>query len=155
MDFGQLRTIVISVQGDYQNYTSFELEVDQMALTVDGEIQQESEDEQEEPIVEDITDLELNDDLISILDPYTELELKNYPNPFVEYTDISLPEKTSKVNVHVVNLSGQVLYADTHAPTGNENTIRLELGHLPKGIYLYQVGDVTNSKRYSGKIIRQ
>ncbi|BDW91321.1 DUF4114 domain-containing protein [Allomuricauda sp. XS_ASV26] len=155
MDFGQLRTIVISVQGDYQNYTSFELEVDQMALTVDGEIQQEPENEQEDPTTDETNSLDLGDDLISILDPNTELELKNYPNPFVEYTDISLPEKTSKVYVHVVNLSGQVLYADTHAPTGNENTIRLELGHLPKGIYLYQVGDVTNSKRYSGKIIRQ
>jgi hypothetical protein len=155
MDFGQLRTIVISVQGDYQNYTSFELEVDQMALTVHGELQQESETEQEEPVAEDITDLELNDDLISILDPNTELELKNYPNPFVEYTEISLPEKSNIVNVYVVNLSGQVLYAETHAPTGNKNTIRLELGRLSKGMYMYQLGDVTNNKLYSGKIIRQ
>jgi hypothetical protein len=73
----------------------------------------------------------------------------------VNYTDISIPEETGTVYVRVVNLSGQMVYAATQTPAGYGNSIRLELGHLPKGMYLYRIGDIINNKIYDGKIIRQ
>lgn len=149
--FEQLRSIVISVQGDYENYRPFELKIDQVALTKSAMVQPSQE---EIGVVEN--ELDLDEEAMTTFDEVeTVLTLKSYPNPFVNYTDISIPEKTDEVYVRVVNLSGQVVYADIQAPEGNENSIRLELGHLPKGMYLYRIGDVSHNKIYSGKIIRQ
>lgn len=149
--FDQLRSIVISIQGDYENYQPFELKVDRVALTKSAMDQPSEEDKDVET-----NELDIYEEAMSIFDEVDlVLTLKSYPNPFVNYTDISIPEKTDEVYIRVVNLSGQVVFADTQAPTGYENSIRLELGHLPKGMYLYRIGDVAHNKTYSGKIIRQ
>jgi len=149
--FGQLRSIVISVQGDYENYQPFELKIDQVALTKSASDQSSEEDTEVAT-----NELDINEEAKTIFDEVdTVLTLKCYPNPFVNYTDISIPEKTDEVYVRLVNLSGQVVYADSQAPAGYENSIRLELGHLPKGMYLYRIGDVAHNKTYNGKIIRQ
>lgn len=149
--FEQLRSIVISVQGDYENYQPFELNVDRVALAKSA-----MDQPSEEGMEFGTNELDIDEEAMSIFDEVdTVLTLKSYPNPFVNYTDISITEKTDEVYVRVVNLSGQVVYADTQAPTGYENSIRLELGHLPKGMYLYRIGDVVHNKTYSGKIIRQ
>lgn len=149
LQFDQLRTIVISVQGDYQNYTPFELKLNQMALTKHG-LEQNSE---EIAMLEN--EVLLDDDLISVVEAQEELDLKNYPNPFTSYTQISLPIKSSMVNVEVLGLGGQRLFAKTYTTHGNENSIVLEIGYLPKGLYLYRVYDMVNNKVYTGKTVKQ
>nr|WP_321413560.1 DUF4114 domain-containing protein [uncultured Allomuricauda sp.] len=149
--FEQLRSIVISVQGDYETYQRFELRVNQMALSKSAMSQTS---EEEVGIAEN--EMNVEEDAMTIFDEVDkELTIKSYPNPFVNYTDISIPKETKELYVRVVNLSGQVVYADTQAPKGYENSIRLELGHLPKGMYLYRIEDIPNNNTYSGKIIRE
>jgi hypothetical protein len=149
--FDEIRTIVISVQGDYESYIPFEVEVNQMVLTETAVPEPRTE-----VVPEDVNGLDLEEEASTSFDEVeTVLTLKCYPNPFVNYTDISIPEETGTVYVRVVNLSGQVVYAATQTPAGYGNSIRLELGHLPKGMYLYRIGDIINNKIYDGKIIRQ
>lgn len=147
--FTQLRTIVFSIQGDYKNYTPFEFEVKELALTETGMAQTPNEEE-------GLT-IELQDDVITeyIDSKEAYIQLVNYPNPFTSYTLIGLPEASPKVSVTITTLSGQILYQEEVNTLQGGSQVRLELSHLPSGFYAYRLVAHNSAKSYSGKLIKK
>lgn len=154
MDFTQVKTIVFSVQGDYQTYVPFALEIEGMALTTLNIPEEEKEEETET----DETVILANFDSVEsvAVDPIIEyVELKHYPNPFIEYTVVTLPAETEKVAVSLTNLGGQTVYQDSLRTQQNKSAIRLEAPGLNPGMYIYTIMDFQNGRTYRGKLIKE
>jgi hypothetical protein len=141
--FTEIKSIVFSVQGDYQNHAPFELQLESLALTQSRYMEavtapmndvMEAEGLAENPVVEAI-------------------KLTNYPNPFTEYTVICLPEQTTEATVTLTNIQGQQMYQNT-LQTENGSCVRMEALNLPDGLFIYTVYDVQNGKTYQGKMIK-
>ncbi len=155
VDFTQVKTIVFSVQGDYQTYAPFALEIGDMTLTT-SDIPEEEEETQEEETDEKVI-LANFDSMESVgVDPIVEyLELKHYPNPFIEYTVVTLPAETERVTVNLTNLSGQMVYQDNLGTQQNNSAVRLEVPGLHPGMYVYTIMDFQNGRTYRGKLIKE
>ncbi|WP_299533039.1 DUF4114 domain-containing protein [Ulvibacterium sp.] len=154
MDFTQVKTIVFSVQGDYQTYAPFTLEIEDMALTTSGIPE---EDEQEEEETYETVIITNFDSVESVwVDPIIEeVELKHYPNPFIAYTVVTLPAKTDRVAVSLTNLGGQMVYQDNLVTQHNNSAVRLEVPGLHPGMYVYTIMDIQNGRTYRGKLIKE
>ncbi|WP_411029944.1 DUF4114 domain-containing protein [Spongiimicrobium sp. 3-5] len=145
--FNKIRTIVFSVQSNYQDYVPFTLKIDAMALTaelLDAAPQNE--------------EIEIDDMASENLAPLTVEQsygLKSYPNPFTAYTVVTFPAATREVGFTVSNLNGQVVYQQTMATMSDQRSVRYEPKDLPNGIYLYTVIDALNGKTYQGKLIKK
>ncbi|MCF8255153.1 MAG: T9SS type A sorting domain-containing protein, partial [Bacteroidia bacterium] len=66
---------------------------------------------------------------------------QNYPNPFNGSTTIPVSfQRTTDVNVTVIDMVGKEVYNQNfeNISSGNNN-LKLEMGSLPTGIYLYTV----------------
>jgi hypothetical protein len=154
MDFTQVKTVVFSVQGDYQTYAPFALEIEGMALTT-SDIPEEEEEEEEET---DETVILANFDSVEsvVVDPIIEeVELKHYPNPFTEYTVVTLPAETEKVAVSLTNLGGQTVYQNNLGTEQNKSAVRLDIPGLHPGMYIYTIMDFQNGRTYRGKLIKE
>ncbi len=143
ISFAQIKSIVFSVQGDYKNYSAFELELKNLALT------KNAHNDEISVAMNDVKEVEK----IIVDDAVENVELVNYPNPFTIYTIISLPENTKEVLVALNNLQGQQVYYNQHEPE-NGNHLRIEASNIPKGLYIYTVFDQQNGKTYQGKLIK-
>jgi hypothetical protein len=151
MDFTQLKTIVFSVQGDYTNYSSFNLEVSQLVLTNNL---QEEELKTEAVVWEEIEMDEGVQNTIHEEIVKEPLRIMGYPNPFIEYTTITFPDKTFRVEAIMTNLEGRIVYQNTLDTLGNKRSVRLYAQSLPKGIYIYTLWDALNGKTYQGKLLK-
>lgn len=151
MDFTQLKTIVFSVKGNYQEYSSFSLEIEAMALTASSPIEEEVATIETEAVNE--TQMEQENSANEITE-VKNVTLMNYPNPFTDYTVISFPERTSQVNVTITSIGGQIVYQNTLDTLGNQKSIRLEVYDLQNGFYIYTLLDNQNGKTYQGKILK-
>ncbi|MFS4455982.1 DUF4114 domain-containing protein [Maribacter sp. 2304DJ31-5] len=150
MDFTRLKTIVFSVQGDYANYTPFNLEIFQVALTNDTR--------EEVPKIGDVVweALEMGEVVQSTPQGTVEepLKIMGYPNPFVEYATITFPEATPNVKTILTNMAGRIVYQDTLSTLTDNRSIQLRVQHLSRGIYIYTLWDARNGKTYYGKLIK-
>jgi hypothetical protein len=64
-----------------------------------------------------------------------------YPNPAVEKTTIAYTAKTTKTDLYVYNLVGN-LVASFALPEGTGvQEKEIDLSHLPKGYYILKIGD--------------
>lgn len=148
MDFDELRSIVVSVQGDYAQYNEFEVSLDQMALTASPET----------------TVLAFGQDTVTetAMGPANEIwegdpsvvSLKSYPNPFAASFHIALPEPATNASIRIVDLVGHTVMEESQATRGDLNVLEMDLGHLPKGMYVYLVYNASNGNYYKGKIIK-
>ena len=64
-----------------------------------------------------------------------------YPNPFSDKFTVRL-DKIQDYQIHVIDMSGKVLYTNSFAYT---NTINLDLGHLTNGQYILKIKSETSS----------
>lgn len=146
--FTQLKSIVFSVQGGYQNYSAFALELEGLALTK-NEYTEEEEEEQDlveeeakEFTVPGIEDVDVEN-----------VQFTNYPNPFTTYTTICLPGEMTRATVVLTNIQGQQVY-QKQLLTKSAGCVRLQATHLSKGLYIYTAYDAENDKYYQGKLIK-
>lgn len=176
--FTTLKSIVFSVQGDYQNYSAFELELEGLMLTTNVPNEEETEEESipteteeevldtvEVTLVEDEVEASSEEELtvamndvaamesLSEITENEKLSLTQYPNPFTAYTTICLPSETTEARVSLSNLQGQRVF-DAQLPTENGSCVRVEAGHLAKGLYIYTVYNPTRNKTYQGKLVK-
>jgi plastocyanin len=88
------------------------------------------------------TEFELNDSSLSI-----------YPNPSTGNVQLSVnrPDNTNNYNIYVYNLEGEEVYATTHSAA--EFKVDVDLGHLPKGVYIVRFNEKTGS--YSKRLVLQ
>lgn len=177
-NFTTIKSIVFSVQGDYQNYSAFELELERLMLTSNENNEEETEeqsiptqteeeavDNEEAPEVEnevetsneDVMTVGMND--VTAIENHADsmenekLSLTQYPNPFTEYTTICLPSETTEVRVSLTNLQGQQVF-DAQLPTENGSCVRIEAAVLVKGVYIYSVYNPTTNTTYQGKLVK-
>jgi hypothetical protein len=79
---------------------------------------------------------------------------QNYPNPFVDHTQIEVTVKTaSSLNVNVTNLLGEIIWENNYNLSAGLHNIDLNLGDLSSGVYFYNV--TAGSQTISGKMIAE
>lgn len=78
-------------------------------------------------------------------------ELLIYPNPSTGIFNIELDTKASQVRYSVFNLEGKLISSNIVNPTGGKVNQKLNLSHLPNGVYILQV--VNGSETISQKLI--
>ncbi|MGB5819027.1 MAG: DUF4114 domain-containing protein [Saonia sp.] len=147
VEFTQLKTVVFSVQGDYQTHQPFTLTVAAMTLT--RQLADTSPEWEEIPIDKTIQESSVQGQVEE------DFGLMNYPNPFTEYTIITIPQATMKVGLVITNLNGQVVYRSMLTTESNQKSVRFEPHNLPNGLYVYTVMDTQNGKTYQGKLIKK
>lgn len=77
-------------------------------------------------------------------------EVKVYPNPSNGNFYIRLSADASKVNVNILNIIGQSVYSKDFT-TNFSKEIKVEVGHLPKGVYIVKTDD--GKQQQTNKII--
>ncbi|MBW1294494.1 DUF6923 family protein [Aquimarina litoralis] len=128
-----LRSVVFSVQGNYQNFESFEINITNVAFTNAEVLGVEEHEIQEEVEVAN--------------------SVMNYPNPFRTTTSIKLPETlTGKVKISVIDVLGKVVQEEQEVQVNAGNTITFRPKNLSPGVYRYIIiGD--QSTRYVGSFM--
>ncbi|MCY4233371.1 MAG: Ig-like domain-containing protein, partial [Bacteroidetes bacterium] len=86
-------------------------------------------------------------------------EIVNYPNPFVERTNLSLKlTETGDLHVEVVDILGRSVFSDILRGTqgGQTNVLIIESANWAPGIYFYQITESSGetSKVHIGKMVR-
>ncbi|WP_298310097.1 DUF4114 domain-containing protein [uncultured Aquimarina sp.] len=126
-----VRSIVFSIQGNYIDFSLFEIEVSKLAFKVSEEVLG----------IEDYTDEVFKD------------KMYNYPNPFKNTTTIVFPKEHKKLNIRVIDMLGRVVQQEELEVSVNQpRTTTFTSKHLNPGVYQYIiVGD--KSKEYVGNFI--
>lgn len=122
----KVRSVIFSIQGDYQQFKSFDLEIEGLMFTSQNHDVDES-----------------TDNLLT--------KGGNYPNPFRNQTQFKVPFETSKIQMNVFDLSGRMVL-NTSYELYNKNAFIFYSRNLKAGFYTYIVtsmeGDI-----FSGKFI--
>ncbi|MCK8521342.1 DUF4114 domain-containing protein [Aquimarina sp. D1M17] len=139
----KVRSIVFSVQGDYQNFYAFELQVSALAFSngsgTDEEIEEDDIVEDDEVIAEEV---EINEEIAVT-------QVKNYPNPFSSETTIEIPGIHQEVLIEVIDMLGRTVRKEYVAV--NRNKIRFEARNLTPGIYHYMIRG-QQMRRFKGRL---
>ena len=125
-----VRSVVFSVQGDYVNYTPANIKIENLAF---GNERSLSIDNTEAKV-------------------FASVKAVAYPNPFVDFTRVTLPNPYTSADITLTDLRGRKVYSAQQIPTGNNKSIIIKRGNLVAGYYVYQIVD-NNKKTYTGKII--
>ncbi|UOB19067.1 DUF4114 domain-containing protein [Abyssalbus ytuae] len=133
-----LRSIVFSVQGDYQNFSNFEIEVLNVSFNkLSGSID-----------YEEITDIdEMSTESEEEILESSQAKVINYPNPFTDYTTIEFPVKTKYIDLLVVSLSGKIITRSRYETQNDSRTIIYKAYGLNQGIYRFIAVDDSGSKQ--------
>ncbi len=106
----KVKTIVFSVQGDYQKYTTANLKLEQVAFGMEEEI---------EPVFEQAN------------------RVQNYPNPFTDVTTFNINTTDGAGQLIVSDLYGRTVYTATHELQSGK--LRFDGSKLPYGIYQFKI----------------
>jgi PKD repeat protein len=83
---------------------------------------------------------------VSIDNASKSLSIKTFPNPVENQLNIALNiEKSSRVNVEIFNLAGQLISSNSFDLQAGTQTVRINLSNLAKGSYILKVTDHNNS----------
>ncbi len=135
---GNIKNIVFSVQGDYQNFVPFYLEVADVAFTKVA-----------------IPDTETETDIVAQEKTPEEIKnigLKNYPNPFTTSTTIQVPGEHTTLQITVIDMLGRTVRKEQITP--NNHKIIFETKNLISGLYYYMLRG-ENKEKYKGKFMVQ
>ena len=137
--FSELKTLVFSIQGDYETYKTFSLSIDAVSLHA-NEISNELLNElpNEEGIIEEVTPS----------------KLVNYPNPFKEHTTLSLPNATNKIIIYIHALNGTQAYTKVVTTVNKQHSVQLHVPELTPGFYVYTVTDTESGQVYTGRMLK-
>ena len=146
----KVKSVVFSVQGDYQNFYTFELEVSALAFGKIASNEEEDDDTTEE---EEEEEEEEDEEVIAVeedtFDPNAVTQVKNYPNPFISETTIQIPGEHQEVLIEVIDMVGRTVRKEYVAV--NRNTIRFETRNLTPGIYHYMIRG-QQMRRFKGRL---
>lgn len=156
---GKIRSIVFSVQGDYQNFAPFYLEVSNLLFTgeqtTDNDSDSETDSETEtETNTETEENTEITEEEIAIAEneEITNTKLRNYPNPFSASTTIYVPGKHEVLEIIVIDRVGRTVRQQNTFLNGN--TLTFETKNLTPGIYFYILKG-NNKQKYKGRFVIQ
>ncbi|KZS42872.1 hypothetical protein AWE51_16010 [Aquimarina aggregata] len=146
---GRIKSVVFSVQGNYQSFEPFYLEVSDMAFTKANvtDVETDDDDVEEDDIEEDDIIAE-----VETIDEVKNFTLKNYPNPFSTQTTIQVPGTHKMLSITVIDLLGRTVRKEI--TNVNNNTINFESKNLIPGIYYYILRG-QNKEQYKGRFLIQ
>ncbi len=122
-----VRSVVFSLQGDYNTTTSFDIEINELAFTTE--------------------------EILSIEENVLEQEyVFNYPNPFKNKTIIKMPEATRYADLMVVDMLGRIIFNEKVKTIDDGRSIQFET-NIRSGVYKYIVVDDKGNKHDSSFLI--
>ena len=127
-----VKTLVFSVIGDFSTYKSFEMSVDNLALSAAGSV--------------------LSAEDFAIEDENT---LVNYPNPFATNTTIVLPNTSEFINIKVFDLLGRTVDVKKITTTGSSTRVNYTAPKVNSGIYKYVIEDDAKRVHKGTFVIKQ
>ncbi len=143
----ELRSVVFSIQGDYQSFTSFNLDISKLAFTVET-AEENEEEENTAPIAID------SDDIEDITNSST--AITNSPNPFRTQTVIKMPTPQQKLTISVIDMLGRIVQKEELGSTGTStDTFTFTAKNLQRGVYKYIIRGDNFKKRYEGSFLIQ
>lgn len=126
-----VRSIVFSVQGDYQNFELFDVAITEVAFTNSS--------------VLSVDEHEMQDKIANVM---------NYPNPFQTTTSIRVPETMQgTIQITVVDMLGRVVRNEKLEMVA-PNVARFDGKELTVGLYKYIVSD-DHKKSYQGSFMKK
>ncbi len=137
--FSALQSIVFSVQGDYNQYTNFDLSTKDLVLTTSPKLVQNKESI-----------------ITKVFTPSTDTDnhIKCLPNPASNKTKIILPKISKNVSWYLYDQKGNLsLYEEDLKINGQKFTI--ELSTLDVGLYFLTIIDKSNETSYACKVLKQ
>lgn len=129
-----LKGIVFSVQGDYKQFKTFAVNVENLQFTNFKEVP-----EKEQPVA--VVDTPIK-------------KAYNYPNPFRGSTNLVLPKSGKQAEVTIFDMGGKVIHQKNYTLDNDEIEVPVQLHGVSPGIYhsVIQVDD--NEKMTVGLIIK-
>ena len=79
----------------------------------------------------------------SISDIEESISLNVYPNPTIDFLSVSFYSKDVKKDIEVYSLSGEMVMLESNERQFGQNDIKLDVQHLPSGMYIVKVADKT------------
>ncbi len=127
-----VRSIVFSVQGDYNTFIPFSIEISNLTFSNTTTL--------------DIQTYE------PMMHHTTHTTVKNYPNPFSDTTTITLPTtNTVEVEIKVIDMLGRVVRNEIKTINAINNTIDFGAKNMKQGVYKYIIKD--QDKNYYGSFM--
>jgi len=118
----KIKGLVFSVQGNYQAFQPFAINVSQVTFQTSGTLSA--------PSFENV--------IVA--------KMYNYPNPCTLSTTLVLPRATESASVKIIDMSGRILTAKNYDTISSNNEITIALEHLSKGVYFFIVTNQENEQ---------
>lgn len=134
--FTNIKSVVFSIQGDYTNFKTFQIEVASLSFT-NKKTDEMIEEIAIETIVEDMLQIETS-------------SLINYPNPFLHNTTIQIPGNNKNIIISVYDSTGKKVRQEKKNILNN--TFIFEAKNSRPGLYHYIIRNELN-KIYTGRLI--
>jgi hypothetical protein len=116
----KIKGLVFSVQGDYQAFQPFAVNVSKLAFKTSKTLSAPS----------------FNNVIVKTI--------YNYPNPCVATTTLVLPKATESTNVKIIDLNGRIITDKNYNAISSSNEIAIGLENINKGVYLLMVATKEN-----------
>ncbi|WP_299260257.1 DUF4114 domain-containing protein [uncultured Aquimarina sp.] len=130
-NINDLRSVVFSIHGDYQNYSPFNMSIDNASLVSSNTLSTEDHN----PIV-------------------TVTKITNYPNPFQATTFIKVPETVQgNIMITVIDMLGRIVRNEKLQMISDNEAI-FESRNLKIGIYTYIISNNANTT-YKSSFMKQ
>ncbi|MBP2831627.1 DUF4114 domain-containing protein [Aquimarina sp. U1-2] len=140
-----LRSVVFSVQGDYQTFIPFKIKVHKLAFTNQKKI------ENEDPETIAINNDDIEEASISTT---TNRVVQNSPNPFSSRTTIKMPSANKRIMISVVDMLGRIVQEEEIKSKGElSDTFEFTAKNLARGVYKYSVRGDDFTIRYIGSFL--
>nr|WP_315254856.1 DUF4114 domain-containing protein [uncultured Flavobacterium sp.] len=124
----KIKGLVFSVQGDYQAFQPFAVNVSKLAFKTSKTLSAPS----------------FNNVIVKTI--------YNYPNPCTTATTVVLPKRTESATIKIMDMNGRVLGNKNYDSVASSNEIPVELANLNKGVYLLMVTTKEN-ETFTTKLI--
>jgi len=126
-----VRSIVFSIQGDYQAFQPFDIEISNLAFGNTTTLE-----------TEEFTQIAQN------------TTVKNYPNPFNGKTTIVLPKTLrGEIKITVIDILGRIIQREIKTIRTTDTTIAFNAKQMEQGMYKYILENQNQSQRYQGSFI--
>lgn len=124
----KIKGVVFSVQGNYQDFQSFEVGVSQLSFQKDTAV--------------------VSAALVNVNVP----NVYNYPNPCKESTTLVFPEQLQKATIEVRDVLGRVVKSLDYKENFSTNEVTVSLDNINSGIYFFVVTTAEN-KQFKTKFL--
>jgi len=93
----------------------------------------------------------VRDEVLSVADTALEMAVSLFPNPTIDFVNISVSESSRDLSVNVYSLTGK----QVRTINSTQSDMRINVRDLTSGIYLLEVIDASNNARVVQRVIKR